>query len=101
QVRVGDALEEVVAKSERKVKAVEALGSEHGEIVGPEIAVIEPRLVFDVGDEGSTDAAVLVGGLLDDGLVDRECLRGIVGMVKAVGEFEQGVHETASVAADG
>ncbi len=56
EIGVGDVAKEVVADAEAQVEAVEALGREVIQILGPHRAVVEPRLVLGLADEGAHDA---------------------------------------------
>ena len=67
EVVAGNAAGEVPANAQRKVEAVEARGGKRVQIGGPEGAVVEPGLVFDLRAESAENAAHLVGGGLDDG----------------------------------
>ena len=64
EVGVGDGAQEVVADAEAEVEAVEAVFREHGEVMRPHLAVVEPGLVFDLAGEEALDAADGVGGPL-------------------------------------
>ena len=57
----------IVAQTKGEVEAIEALRRQHRQIFRPELAVIEPRLVFQFALEGAADRAGLAGRLLDDG----------------------------------
>ncbi len=93
EVGVGDFAEEIVADAEGEVEAVEAVLGEHGEILGPHVAVVEPGLVFELAAEEAHVAA--------DGKIGQFGLRfGPIGaMADAVGHFEDGVFEAGGVAA--
>ena len=81
------------------MESVDSLPGQHGEVVRPECPVVEPRLVFDVADERSTDGADCVRGLFDFRLGQHERPHRVGGVLDTVQQFEQRVREAARVVA--
>ena len=101
QVGVRHLLEDVVAEPEGKVEPVEALRGQHGEIVRPHLAVVEPGLVERLAGELPHHAAhrgwraVPTIGL---SMLSAASARGAE--AHAVGQFEQRVDQPARVGAE-
>jgi hypothetical protein len=51
KIAIGDAGRKIIAQAESKIEPVEPVRSEHREIILPERAVVEPRLVFHIAGE--------------------------------------------------
>ncbi len=66
EIRVAQVRREIVAQSQRQGEAVEALGDEHGQVLGPERLVAVPALILHVTGKDAQDAANLVGRLLQN-----------------------------------
>src|SRR6185437_10135861 len=93
EVGVGDFAEEIVADAEGEMEAVEAVRGEHGEVLGPHLAVVEPGLVLELAAE---EAHVAAHG--EEGQFGLR-LRPIGAVADAVGHFEDGELEAGGVAA--
>src|SRR5215472_17563720 len=97
EVGVANIIEEVVTNAQVETETVKTLGSQHGKISGPHLAVIEPWLDLDIATKDTSNAANGIEGALGDGLALVERRKGMVGVLNAIGKFEQSVHQAASV----
>src|ERR1700722_3075504 len=61
EVGVGHGAQEIVANAEAEVEASELVLREHGKVMRPHLAVVEPGLVFDLAGEKALDTADGVG----------------------------------------
>ena len=99
QIIVRDPLREVIFDPERKTEAVEAARRKHVEIPDPEIAVVEPRLVFHFTAEVASHATQFVGRLLQDRLRHMQRNARIGSERNALREFQQPINVAAHVTA--
>src|SRR3984957_4051954 len=58
---LGHGAQEIVANAEAEVEASELVLREHGKVMRPHLAVVEPGLVFDLAGEKALDTADGVG----------------------------------------
>jgi hypothetical protein len=80
------------------VETVESFGGEHGQVVRPHFAVVEPRFIQRLAGELAHDAAHFVGGPLHGWRVDLQRIAHQRLVAHAVRYFEQGVHHSARIA---
>ena len=89
----------VVLHPEGELQPVDAVGRQLGEVLLPELAVVEPGHVLDVADEAAGDAAHGRGGTLTACRHLAQGSQGRVGEGDDVGQVEQAVGEAWTVRA--
>ena len=72
KISIGYVVVAVVADTQRQIETAEAVRGERGEIVGPEVAIVEPGFVLHIADEATCAASNGVRGLLDNWRFDVE-----------------------------
>src|SRR5690348_938570 len=78
KVCVGDVAREIVSETESQRETIEALPRQHRQVLFPEGAVVEPRLVFHIALKAPADRAYLVGRRFRYSSLDADTLQHIV-----------------------
>src|SRR5882762_4745885 len=72
KIGVGNLADEVVADAERQAEPVKTICSEHGQVMWPHLAIVEPWFIFYVAGEQPGYATNSIARPLDDRLLDSE-----------------------------
>src|SRR5215469_13242256 len=97
EVVAGDTARKVIAEAEREVETIEARVGKRIQVACPKGPVIEPRLVFNLRQEGACDTSNSVGRSFHYGCGEMESAQRIIAELHAVGEFKESVDEPTRI----
>src|SRR5215469_5078929 len=98
EVSIANLIEEVVANAEVQAETIPTLSGQHREVCRPHLTIVEPGFVLNIATKDASDAANSVERPLDNCVLLCERRKGTLGMLNAVGKFEQSVHQSANIA---